>query len=359
MIQEVVASPDATYTPEYFLCRIHSRALPRVVTCHEKGSLVGILYAYELPVGGIPTGYAFGGDQMGRGLIVCAPERERELLTAGCSFLLQHGIHAIRLDWTPRLPLEEHSLHMPQADESLKIVSDPRNEGDWLKLLPDYDQFLAQLGSHTRRNLRYYRRKVEAAGMTYSGTLAPSEFREAMRSLNRLADYPMEREEVLRDQRYMSTFGTPVVAGLRTEAGDFVSLVTGYTVDKHLHILTQLNGEDETLRKLSLSVVLRGFLIEDFIARGFTAVHFFQGSSPMLGRFCATVDLQHVSIDRAYWLMTPFKRMAAAMADARQRRSERVPFRLQWAAGSYWTQPRTLTPPVETADEDTVSHSAP
>ena len=360
LIEEVVASPDATYTPEYFLSRIHSGALPRVVTCHDGGVLVGIVYIYELPIAGVPTGYAFGGDQMGRGLIVCAVQHEPEMLTAACSFLMQNGLHAMRLDWTPRQPLEEEAaLKMPLPGESLKIVADPRTEGDWLNLLPDYDQFLAQLGSHTRRNLRYYRRKVEAAGLKYSGTLAPSEFREAMRSLNRLADYPMEREELARDKRFMATFGTPVVAGLCSEDGNFVSLVTGYTVGKHLHILTQLNGEDETLRKLSISVVLRGYLIEDFIGRGFTAVHFFQGSSPMLGRFCAPVDLHHVSIDRENWLMTPFKRMASAMAEARQRKSERVPYRLQWAAGSYWAQPRHEAKPLAAVEEDAVSNSAP
>jgi hypothetical protein len=194
LIEEVVASPDATYTPEYFLSRIHSRALPRVVTCHDNGVLVGILYAYELPIGGVPTGYAFGGDQLGRGLLVCAQEREREILIASCDFLLRNGIHAMRLDWTPREPLGKDALPIPESGQSLKIVGDPRAEGDWLQLPPDYEQFLAQLGSHTRRNLRYYRRKVEAAGFKYSGTLEPSEFREAMRSLNRLADYPMERE---------------------------------------------------------------------------------------------------------------------------------------------------------------------
>ena len=355
-----MSSPDATYTPEYFLSRIHSRSLPRVVTCHEDGAFVGILYTYELPICGVPTGYAFGGDQLGRGLLLCAPERESEILTAAGSFLLENGIRAIRFDWTPRLHVEEDTLRMPREGVMLKSVSDYRTEGDWLQLAPSYDQFLGQLGTRTRRNLRNFRRKVEEAGLNYTGTLAPSEFRDALRSLNRLADYPMEREELERDKRFMETFGTPVVAGLRTANGELVSVVTGYTMGKHLHILTQLNGEDETLRKLSISLVLRGYLIEDFINRGFTGMHFFQGSSPMLGRFCAPVDLQHLSIDRPHWLMTPFKRFCAAWANSLQRRGKRVPYRLQWAAGAYWKQDRrAIKPVVEQLDEDTVSNTAP
>jgi hypothetical protein len=208
-------------------------------------------------------------------------------------------------------------------------------EGDWLSLRPDYDQFLAQLGPHTRRNLRYYRRKAEAAGLTYAGLMAQDEFDEAMRGLNALTDYPMGPGCVARDKRYMAAFGTPVIAGLRSAQGEFVSLLTGFTEGKHLHILSQLNGDLEPLRKLSLSLVLRGYLIEDFIQRGFTHVHFFQGSSPMLGRFCAPVNLQHISIDDRTALMAPFKKVCSSLADAFHRNGRRIPYRLQRAAGSY------------------------
>ena len=231
-------------------------------------------------------------------------------------------------------------------------MPDPRAEGDWLQLAPTYEQFLEQLGKHTRRNIRYYRRKTEAAGLEYSGPLQAEEARKAMSSLNNLADYPMEREEVRRDKRFMTTFETPMIAGLRREDGEFVSLVTGYTHGRQLHILTQLNGDQEMLRKLSISLVLRGYIIEDFINRGFTAMHFFQGSSPMLGRFCTPIDLQHLSVDRDQWLMTPFKGASAALANHRQNNGKRVPYRLQWAAGSYWPQERPAPRPVENEEED-------
>jgi hypothetical protein len=277
---------------------------------------------------------------MGRGLLVCAPERELEILNACCSFLLENGIHAIRMDWTPNHPRghAESALKIKDPSVRMKTVADPRKEGDWLPLLPDYDQFLAHLGPHTRRNLRYYRRKVQSAGISYSGMLDASEFREAMRSLNRLADYPMEAERKARDKRYLAAFGSSVIAGLRNSDGEFVSMVTGFTAGTHLHILTQLNGEENSLRKLSLSLVLRGYLIEDFIQRGFTGVHFLEGSSPMLGRFCAPVDLRHISIDRPHVLMSPFKEAGALLAETLYRRGKRVPYRLQWAAGSYWVE---------------------
>jgi hypothetical protein len=335
LLAEVVPQPDASLTPDYFLAGLEPNEKPQVVACFEYGELIGVLYASELYVVGIRTGFIFGGDQMGRGLVLAAPDREQSVFTAACAFLLDQGRHAMRLNWTPQLPLNNGDLHLPQRSARLQVKLDVHPEGDWLRLEPAYEDFLARMGPHTRRNLRYYRRKVEGVGFTYSGALAPSEIAGALESLNKVADYPIGKGRLDRDRRYFAAFGTPVIAGLRDSRGNFISLVTGFTSGTHLHILTQLNGESEALRKLSLSLVLRGYLIEEFIQRGFTAVHFLQGSSPMLGRFCEPVDLQVVSIDDRRALMTPFKKVCSTLADAFRRRGRRIPYRLQRAAGSY------------------------
>lgn len=335
LIANDMPQPDASLTPEYFLARLEPNEKPRVVACYEYGELVGVLYTSELYVIGIRTGFIFGGDQMGRGLVLAVPEREQAVFTAACAFLLESGHHAMRLNWTPQLPLLDGDLRLSRRSARLQAKLDVHPEGDWLRLESTYDNFLARLGSHTRRNLRYYRRKVEGIGFTYSGALAPSEISGALESLNQVADYPISEARLNRDRRYFEAFGTPVIAGLRDSRGNFISLVTGFTSGKHLHILTQLNGESEELRKLSLSLVLRGYVIEEFIQRGFTAVHFIQGSSPMLGRFCEPVDLQVIAIDDRSALMTLFKKACSTLADVFQRRGRRVPYRLQRAAGSY------------------------
>lgn len=335
LFAEVMPHPDATLTPEYFLAGLEPNEKPQVVACYECGDLVGVLYSSELYVMGLRTGFLFGGDQMGRGLVLAAPEREQEIFTAACAFLLDQGRHAMRFNWTPQSALQAGEIQLPQRSARLHDRIDPHPEGDWLGLQPTYEEFLSHMGPHTRRNLRYYRRKVEAIGFTYSGVLGPSEITGALQSLNLVADYPISQARLNRDRRFFEAFGTPVIAGLRDSRGHFISLVTGFTAGTHLHILTQLNGESEALRKLSLSLVLRGYLIEEFIQRGFTAVHFIHGSSPMLGRFCEPVDLRVISIDDRRALMTPFKKACSKLADAFRRRGRRVPYRLQRAAGSY------------------------
>jgi hypothetical protein len=335
LIAEVLPQPDASLTPEYFLAGLEPNEKPQVVACYEYGTLVGVFYASELYVIGVRTGFIFGGDQMGRGLVLAAADREQAVFTAACAFLLDNGRHAMRLNWTPQLPLADEDIRLPRRSARLQRKLDVHPEGDWLILESTYEKFLARMGPHTRRNLRYYRRKVEAIGFTYSGALAPSEISGALEALNQVADYPISQERMSRDRRFFAAFGTPVIAGLRDSHGNFISLVTGFTSGKHLHILTQLNGEGEDLRKLSLSLVLRGYLIEEFIQRGFTAVHFIHGSSPMLGRFCEPVDLQVIAIDDRSALMTPFKKLCSTLADAFRRRGRRIPYRLQRAAGSY------------------------
>ncbi len=335
LIADVLPQPDASLTPDYFLAGLEPNEKPQVVACFESGNLVGVLYAAELYVIGVRTGFIFGGDQMGRGLVLAAPDQEQTIFAAACAFLLDNGQHAMRLNWTPQLPIADENIRLPQHSARMQRKLDVHPEGDWLRLEPTYEKFLARMGPHTRRNLRYYRRKVEGIGFTYSGALAPGEISDALESLNQVADYPISQARINRDRRFFEAFGTPVIAGLRDSRGHFISLVTGFTSGEHLHILTQLNGEGEELRKLSLSLVLRGYLIEEFIQRGFTAVHFIHGSSPMLGRFCDQVDLQVVAIDDRSALMTPFKKLCSRLADAFRRRGRRVPYRLQRAAGSY------------------------
>ncbi len=336
LMAEVIAAPNATYLPEYFLPRLYARCEPRVVACYESSKLVGVVYMYEVRFWRICTGYAFGGDGMGRGLLLCAPTREAEILSACCGYLLDHGLHALRFDWTPTGPEGTMNLQFRRGAR-VKILADPRTDGDWLPLQQDYDSFLAGLGSHTRRNLRYYRRKAESSGFTYVRLDSDEELRAAMDTLNELSDYPTDLERAARDQRYVAAFGNQVAVGLRSGNGVWVSIIVGFIAGTHLHILTQLNDEHDELRKLSLSIVLRGYLIEDFIQRGFTAVHFLEGSSSMLGRFCADVNLHHFAIDDRRLVMTPVKRACAAIAEALHKRGRRVPFRLQWAAGSYWS----------------------
>lgn len=82
------------------------------------------------------------------------PRTGSEVITHACQFLLDKGVHALRLRW--HCP-DGAVLASGIVRSGLQVVSSMEDlpEGDRLELPGDYETFLAGIGSHTRRNLRY------------------------------------------------------------------------------------------------------------------------------------------------------------------------------------------------------------
>lgn len=345
---DTLHTEDTTGLPDYFLPRVADSRRPRVVVCYEHGQLVGVVYTEELLFAGRPTGWVFGGDRMGRGLVLAAPEREAEVIATACQHLMSNGVHALRLWWRSTgkeiLPI----LRLQRPGLQVWCKSEIRQQGDWLSLVPDevsdeaasYESFLNTLGPHTRRNLRHYRRHAEEQGYRFLPELSLAAYESAVRSLNRQSDSPEAREHDLRDHRFFSQFGqsgnqfgAPVLAGIAAPDGRLVSVLSGVLAGNHMHLLSQYN--DESLHGMSLSLVLRGYLIERLIAQGIVSMHFVNGASASLGRFCDPVLMRTISIDSRRSALHPVKLATAHAARRWQRRGRWVPVRLRGLLGSY------------------------
>jgi GNAT acetyltransferase-like protein len=328
---------DATALPDYFLPRVSDTRRPRVVVCYENGQLVGVVYTEELLFAGRPTGWVFGGDRMGRGLVLAAPEREAEVIATACEYLLTHGVHALRLWWRSTgneiLPI----LHLQRPGLQVWCKSEIRPQGDWLHLGANYEDFLTALGPHTRRNLRHGRRRAEEEGYRFISELSLHAYESAVASLVRHADSPETRERDQRDRRFFAHFGnqpgSPVLAGLAAPDGRLVSVLSAVRAGNHLHLLSQCN--DESLADISPSLVLRGYLIEHLIPQGIASIHFVNGTSGALGRFCDPVLMRTISIDSRRSALHPAKLVTASAARRWQRRGRWVPVRLRGLLGSY------------------------
>ncbi|MGA9718572.1 MAG: GNAT family N-acetyltransferase [Acidobacteriaceae bacterium] len=343
---------DTTGLPDYFLPRVADSRRPRVVVCYEHGQLVGVVYTEELLFAGRPTGWVFGGDRMGRGLVLAAPEREAEVIATACQHLMSNGVHALRLWWRSTgkeiLPI----LRLQRPGLQVWCKSEIRQQGDWLGLIPDeisdgdasYESFLNTLGPHTRRNLRHYRRRAEEQGYRFVPDLSLAAYESAVRSLNRQADSPETREHDLRDHRFFAQFGSqfgqsgnqfgaPVLAGIAAPDGRLVSVLSGVLAGNHVHLLSQYN--DESLPGMSLSLVLRGYLIERLIAQGIVSMHFVNGASASLGRYCDPVLMRTISVDSRRSALHPVKLATAHAARRWQRRGRWVPIGLRGLLGSY------------------------
>lgn len=332
---------DTTGLPDYFLPRVSDTRRPRVVVCYEQGQLVGVVYTEEMLFAGRATGWVLGGDRMGRGLVLAAPEREAEVIATACEYLLANGVHALRLWWRSTgneiLPV----LQLQRPGLQVWCKSEIRPQGDWLHLEASYESFLNALGPHTRRNLRYYRRRAEEEGYRFIPELSLAAYESAVHSLNQHADSPETREHEQRDHRFFaqfrnqfgSQFGPPVLAGLAAPDGRLVSVLSGVRAGNHLHLLSQFN--DESLHGIGPSLVLRGYLIEHLIAQDVASIHFVNGTSGPLARFCDPVLMRTISIDSRRSALHPVKLATATAARGWQRRGRWVPVRLRGLLGSY------------------------
>jgi hypothetical protein len=324
---------DTTALPDYFLPRVSDTRRPRVVVCYEQGRLVGVVYTEELLFAGRPTGWVFGGDRMGRGLVLAAPEREAEVIATACEYLLGHGVHALRLWWRSTgneiLPV----LQLQRPGLQVWCKSEIRPQGDWLHLGASYEEFLSGLGPHTRRNLRHSRRRAEEQGFRFVPELSLHAYESAVASLVRHVDSPEIRERDQRDRRFFQQFGSPVLAGLAAPDGRLVSALSGVRAANHLHLLSQFN--DESRDDISPSLVLRGYLIEHLIPQGIASIHFVNGTSAALGRFCDPVLMRTICIDSRRSALHPAKLVTARAARRWQRRGRWVPVRLRGLLGSY------------------------
>lgn len=334
---DTLHSQDTTALPEYFLPCVSDSRRPRVVVCYEQGTLVGVVYTEELLFAGRPTGWVFGGDRMGRGLVLAAPEREAEVIATACEHLLSNHVHALRLWWRSSgkelLPI----IHLRRPGVQVWCKSEMRPQGDWLQLASSYESFLHSLGAHTRRNLRYYRRRAEAEGYRFIPTLSLAAYDSAVAALHRHSEPEATHEHEDRDHRFFSHFGNQpggsVLAGLAAPDGRLVSVLAGVRADNHLHLLSQFN--DESIRGFSPSLVLRGYLIEHLIAQGVASIHFVNGTSAALGRYCEPVLMRSISIDSRRSALHPVKLATAGATRTWQRRGRWVPTRLRGFLGSY------------------------
>jgi hypothetical protein len=263
------------------------------------------------------------------------------VIATACEHLLANGVHALRLWWRSTgneiLPI----LHLQRPGLQVWCKSEIRPHGDWLHLGSSYQDFLQSLGVHTRRNLRYYRRRAEERGFRFIPELSFAAYEAAATSLNQDAASPDVREQEERNRRFFSQFGhpssspfgAPVLSGLAAPDGRLVAVLAGVRAGDHLHLLSQFN--DESLGNLSPSLILRGYLIERLIAQGVASIHFVNGTSAALGRFCDPVLMRTISVDSRRSALHPVKLATATAARRWQRGGRWVPVRLRGLLGSY------------------------
>jgi hypothetical protein len=151
---------------------------PLAVVLSRCGVTVGIVYAKERKVAGFGLGLIYA-DATLDGMVVAAPEDRKLVFEAALRRLIdERGSRGLRLV-IPSAGPERDAIQAILDSRPLDVHYSPVENHSVLELGPSYEGFLEKLSKRTRRNFRYYPRRLEASGHTYLDDISPAEFERA------------------------------------------------------------------------------------------------------------------------------------------------------------------------------------
>jgi hypothetical protein len=281
--------------PRFYLASIspHSWS-PKVVVIFRDQDVAGIVYAKERKVAGIPTGLIFIDTVLDTLLSDDSLSREELVEKALNRLFANRRIHGLRL-FIPPDRAEHRAVRSVIASKAFDASSAVINHHAFLRLPASYELFLEQFGKHKRRNFRYYRRAFAAAGGEYTGEMTLEEFRLAALRLGSKDVVGANAAGLDRALCMLATARRPLLTGLRMN-GEYVSVLGGWHEPDRTTVFVQLN-DDRAHAKMSLSVVLRAYLIEELIGQEVPVLLFwagvgepYQAQSEFVSTICVCID---------------------------------------------------------------------
>lgn len=177
-----------------------------------------------------------------------------------------------------------------------------------LPLAPTYDDMLAGLGRHTRRNIRAARKIAAAERFSFdvsTGGSAPDP--PVLTALARKArELAVPAKMMTRFETYADLTGRPFRSALRAADGRVVSYACGFLGDPHsAYLLYQLNDPD--WNAIGPSLLHRAYLMEWLIQSGCRELVIVHGCNGILRHACLSQALEQ------FWFM---RQSAAAYVSA-------------------------------------------
>jgi hypothetical protein len=277
---ESCGQSEAAHDIGYFLSK--PGALPRIPRLLLVGSedldevapraesLLGAVLIFEQRIAGVGIGAFATNDRSGRGSVIArGPDRAR-IAGLAAEWLVQHGAHLVLMSF------RDGEAH--QAEGALvSMLSGLRGRNDvrwtwrereipaYLPLCPTVEATFAGLGTRTRRNLRYYRRRAELdLGATFVAKAKVSQA-EFLR-FNCECMYAAPRQVANWRYESLAELDEPILMGMKDGAGRWLSLLGGRRYLDRSEILWQMNREG--LKTSSVGTAMRAYFVEHEIAHG-------------------------------------------------------------------------------------------
>ena len=212
---------------------------------------------------------------------VIAPAEERTKVSAMvCRYLVERGAQIVMLTFSG-----DGGKTCPGCFDSASKgekkrwwTTQTREVGATIVLEKTLDETLAMMGKHTRRNLRYYRRKAEGELMcSFESDVKNSLSKAQLVELNQASTHPVTDVVLERRYRTIKALEGLFCVGVKTPDGQWISLLGGRRHHGVSEIDWQMNRSG--LEKYSVGTVIRAYMIEHEIAIG-TERLFFEGGTP-------------------------------------------------------------------------------
>jgi Acetyltransferase (GNAT) domain len=305
-------SDNPLLSVDFFLARVSlfPGNQPVVLLVRSAERLEGVVFLYEKTFCGVRTGYLRCFDHLTGESSVIAQERVRAMV-------LKVAIHQLFVQTSARVAWATLSQGAAKPGESIAPELYPQrvNAGSIcrehrIKLSETFATTLSHFGPHTRRNLRYYRRRAEKElNASYDPELSLAESDEALQQLSQHSFQPFSGSlaEWRKMERLLRAQPGYFAMGLYAR-GEWISYLVGLRTGKLTYVLMQINHSG--FARYSLSTVLRSYFFEYEIGRGQEEIKFVNGTCAFFQRCCEPDTCVTVSAQRGLTAFVIFKWIA-------------------------------------------------
>jgi hypothetical protein len=246
--------------------------------------LLGAVLLYRYMLLGCGIGMFSTNDRSGRGTLVAPAALRSGLAEKATRSLMDRGALAVLISFrdgatasASKRSEQSQPLQCSITDQkTARWAWRERETPDYLPLAETFDGTLAKIGTRTRRNMRYYRKRVEAE---LGGTFLPEvqiskrEFLE----FNRGCMYAVPAKVAAWRYESLKYLAAPLFMGMKDGKGGWLSLLGGRRHHGGTEILWQMNRSG--LSVYSLSLVMRSYFMEHEIAHGMEKLYMEGGTA--------------------------------------------------------------------------------
>jgi hypothetical protein len=295
---------EAKKIPALLLIGLNANVTPAEATADD---VQGAVMLYEYTLAGQGLRLFATDDTSGLGTVIAPAGMRIQVAEAACARLTEMGALGTLITVASGIEDAQAECAPERRTRAFELARQQRSVPLGLPLGGTFDETLAALGKHTRRNLRYYRRRLESdLGSEFVPQVEMS--RRDFLAFNRASMNPAT--EAWAEWRYESVRNGDAVmfAGMRGRDGRWLSLIGGHRHEVTTHIDWQMNLAG--LTHCSLSTVMRSYVLEHETELGMKHMVFTGGTPHSMRHSFACVDVTDVVALRRSMAGATLRRLA-------------------------------------------------